>query len=139
MSDDCDNCGKDHEEVYPHEDIVGGLGVALTILTNEELVAVMRQMITEMFIRTHPDDDFMESNWDLVDEDVREMFNPETTPQRDVLDEYQELRNEFHVKQQEAGPALTPEQMEESFEFELNALLGKQGVLADDVVYGNYL
>ena len=139
-----EGCGHDHGVSPEHEEIMTLLVTGLQALDGEELMFFFRQMIAEMFIRTHPDDDFLEM-FAYIADDVIEMFDPVTTQQPEILAAYTETRDEF-VESVEGDDGLKfPVDTDAITDTALEAsagladLFSEHGVLEEDAVYGNYL
>ena len=68
---------------------------AFTLLTETVDGGTLRQLfqiiVGEIFIRSHDDDDFIDV-WEGISTAVTEMFNPETTPHKEVLQGYIDAR-----------------------------------------------
>ena len=135
---DC-SCDHSHDEERPDEvqQVLDAVHAVIQSVPNEDLVYIFRAAVSEMFIRTHPDDDWNEE-WAGFSEEVHNMFDPEMTELPEILAGYQEHREEFAENVDKAKPK-TSSMTEEQGMFELNAILGEQGVLDDDTAYGNYL
>ncbi len=80
---------------YDHDHTPNGIAEILPDLDTPVIVGLFRMMVAEAFVRTNPDEDFMDTTWALINQDVAEMFDPETTKQPELLAKYEEERKNF--------------------------------------------
>lgn len=95
-------------------------------------------VVGEMYIRSETDETW-EEQWHLASESVKEMFNPDTTPDPEVLADYTDAREELN----EARARRFDNAFADEATMELKAMFDKHGVVpdvdGDDQTPGQYL
>ncbi len=133
MSDEkqaCEGCGEIHnEELTAVEKLA--LEANITVLaqvSNEYVLELYRSVITELFMRLDPEDTHQEL-FDRLHEQANQVFDPETTPWPDLLENLLKIREKDYRGGQPA----------KEMTMDLDEIIHAQGVLDDDEEYGNYL
>ena len=116
--------------------IMGAFQNMLEATSSASLTQYFQCVVSEMYIRSEDDVDWVET-WNVADERVRSMFNPETTYQPEVLKEFQEERAKLNeMRNRRLDNAFSEEAMAE-----IEQLLDTHGVTEepDDQAPGQYL
>ena len=84
-------------------------------------------VVGEMFIRAENDEDF-QTGWASLSGSVVEMFNPDTSPDRETLQGYLDAREELNVQREKRFTNA----FESEASAELSALFDEHGVIEDE-------
>jgi len=97
-------------------------------------------VVGEMYIRSD-NDDIWEEQWSIASESVLEMFNPETCPMPEILQDYIDAREELNVqKAARFDNAFSGEAKGELAKlFELHGVVETDDVDDEDEAPGQYL